>query len=138
MVPNFEWPTQEEVNAMGGDVRLRQIVLKVNDDETVNGICAAQVILKNGQKSPVFQCPQAKVSNTGSLTNPKSAQDSIAKVQAYCDQDGVYNVFLKGDDGAELSKFDPKFYGPIDSAKHRMSVDEELIGVYGHLDENQR
>ena len=60
-----------------------------------------------------------------------SDQKSIRKVQAYSDECGVFNIFMKDEQGNVIASYDPKNYGEISTGKHEIDPMEEIVGVYG-------
>ena len=62
-----------------------------------------------------------------------SDASQIRKVQAYCDEQGVFNIYFKDELGNVLASYDPKGYGEINTGKYELYPYEEIIGVYGSL-----
>ena len=56
----------------------------------------------------------------------------VKKLQAYCDEQGVFNIYLYDAAGAVVCSYDPKNYGEISTGgKYTLELHEELIGMWG-------
>ena len=94
-----------------------------------------QVVLTNGLTSGEICVEGVKGHSSGLMKFPKNPH-AIKKAQAYADEQGVFNLYLKNENGAALCKYDPENYGEIASGgKHIIELHEEIIGVYGTLPE---
>ena len=60
-----------------------------------------------------------------------SDQTVIRKAQAYSDECGVFNIYMKDEQGNVVCSYDPKNYGEISTGKYDIDPLEEIIGFYG-------
>ena len=110
--------------------RLKSISFKSVNDGLTTGICSVRCELDNGVSSGELSVEGAKGQTSGKIDFP-SDHSIITKAQAYNDDMGVYNLFLKNTGGEVVSSYDPKKYGEINSGKFEILPHEEIIGVYG-------
>ena len=112
------------------NLRLKAIHFKSVCDGLNTGICSVRCDLANGESSGEMSVPGMRSSTLGVLNIPQK-QSVIRKVQAYADQQGVFNIFMKDAEGNVICSYDPKNYGEIDCGKYEIDENEEIIGVYG-------
>ena len=86
--------------------------------------------LSNGESPCDFKVDGVKPSTSGNLRF-EADQSAIRKVQAYCDECGVFNIFVKDEEGNVITSYDPKPYGEISTGKIDIEPEWNIIGVYG-------
>ena len=101
----------------------------MNDGLNV-GICSVRCELSNGVSSGELSVAGVRTSTSGVIHMPAD-QAVIRKVQAYSDECGVFNIFMKDQEGNAVCSYDPKKYGEISSGEYEIDRMEDIIGVYG-------
>ena len=127
----FQWPTLNDLYEMDQtDFHLKSIHFKSRSDGLNIGICSVRCELSNGESSGELKVDGVKPSTTGVINLPAD-QSGIRKVQAYNDECGVFNLFLKDETGNVIGSYDPKPYGEINTGKFEIEPEWNIIGVYG-------
>ena len=107
----FQWPNEEDLaNLRDPSVRLRELRMKSALHDRNTGICSVKVVLTNGESSGEINVLGDESNMQGCLKMPDDPK-SVRGAWAYADEKGVYNIFLMGKDGRDLSRYDPKNYG---------------------------
>ena len=115
---SFMWPTLRDIaefpNAerTTGLFNLKEITFKSNNDGLTEGICSAKVDLTNGESSGEIAVPGRQAVSMRTIQFPQDLK-LIRKVEAYCDEQGVYNIYFKDLHGQVVCSYDPKKYGEI-------------------------
>ena len=127
----FEWPTLSELYEMPVQkFHLKSIHFKSVNDGLNVGICSVRCELSNGVSSGELSVDGVRTSTSGVIHVPAD-QTVIRKVQAYSDECGVFNIYMKDEQGNVVCSYDPKNYGEISTGKFEIDPLEEIIGVYG-------
>ena len=128
----FCWPTAFETTNQ--DVRLASISFKSNGGY----IASVQCTLTNGFTSPAFEKSGIEYSNpeTIRLDDPKTP---IRAVKASSNVKGVYSeIYFKDRAGHIRLKYNPyEYYYEGYHSEHKIDNNQEIIGVYGALHEDQ-
>ena len=98
---------------------LKSIHFKSASDSLNTGICSVRCELSNGESSGELSVGGARAATSGVMNMPWK-MNVIKKVQAYADEQGVFNIFMKDAEGKVICSYDPKNYGEIDCGKYTL------------------
>jgi hypothetical protein len=92
-LPDFEWPTAQDILKMPDDSQpLRIASIEWQNDFSRIGMI--QVVLTNGQKSPVFANPHFEATETHRVELPIG----VKRIKGSCSQDYIKQLNFIGDD----------------------------------------
>lgn len=132
---DFEWPTHTLLDQMPASASLRSLEFK----SCLGGpIASVRVNLTHGFSSRVFEKHGGRFE--GHQTMRFDLKQAIKKVQG-ADQNGslpcIYRLSLMDKDDKQLRAYDPcNSIGLYAGQVHQLGDNEELIGVYGQLQQN--